>query len=62
MSHYSSEDLEIMSDESISVGKEDSYDIECLCLNDSCESSYINDCESTNETTEDDTEDEFYLK
>ena len=51
-----------MSDESISVGKEDSYDIESLCSNDSCESSFIDDCESTNESTKDDTEDEFYLK
>ena len=63
MSHYSTKDFEdYESDESISVGTEDSDDTESLCSNDSYESSFIDDCESTNETTEDDTEDEFYLK
>ena len=59
MSHYSTEDFEdYVSDDSISVGTKDSYDTESLCSNDSYESSFIDDCEST----EDDTEDEFYLK
>ena len=63
MSHYSTEDFEdYESDDSISVGTEDSYDTESLCSNDSYESSLIDDCESTNESTEDNTEDEFYLK
>ena len=63
MSHYSSEDFEdYESDDSIYVGTEDSYDTESLCSNDSYESSFIDDCESTNESTEDDTENEFYLK
>ena len=58
MSHYSTEYFEdYESDDSISVGTEDSYDIEILCSNES-ESSFIDDCESTNESTED----EFYLK
>ena len=39
--------------------KTDSYDTESLCSNDSYESSFIDDCESTNESTGDDTEDEF---
>ena len=50
------------SDDSISVGTEDSYDTESLCSNNSYESSFIDDCESTNESTEDDTEDEICLK
>ena len=59
MSHYSTEDFEdYESDDSISVGTEDSYDTESLCSNDSYESCFIDDCESTNESTED----EFYLK
>ena len=63
MSHYSTEDFEdYESDDSISVGTEDSYDTESLCSNNSYESSFINDCESNNEMTKDDTEDEFYLK
>ena len=63
MSHYSTEEFEdYESDDSISVGTEDSYDTESLCSNDSYESSFINDCESTNESTEDDTEDEFQFK
>ena len=54
MSHYSTEDFkDYESDDSISVGTEDSYDTESLCSNDSYESSFIN-CEST--------EDEFCLK
>ena len=58
MIHYSSEDFEdYENDDSISVGTEDSYDTESLCSNNSYESSFI-DCESTNERTED----EFYLK
>ena len=52
MSHYSTEDFEdYESDYSISVWTEDSYDPEILCSNDSCE--------SANESTEDETEDEF---
>ena len=63
MSHYSTEDFEdYESDDGISVGTEVSYDTESLCSNDSYESSFFDDCESTNESTEDDTEDEFYLK
>ena len=60
MSHYSTEDFEDY--DSISVGTEYSYDTESLCSNYSYESSFIDDCESTNENTEDDTEDDFYLK
>ena len=55
MSHYSTKDFEDYESDSISVGTEDSYDTESLCSNDSYESSFIDDCEST----EDDTEDEF---
>ena len=33
-----------------------------VCVQTSYESSFIEDCESTNESTKDDTEDEFYLK
>ena len=52
MSHYSTEDFEdYESDDSISVVTEDSYDTESLCSNDSYESSFIDDCESTNEST-----------
>ncbi len=59
MSHYSTEDFEdYESDDSISVGMEDSYDTESLCSNDSYERSFIDDCENTNESTKD----EFYLK
>ena len=50
MSHYSTEDFEYYE-------SDDSYDTESLCSNYSYESSFIDDCEST----EDDTEDEFYL-
>ena len=63
MSLYSSEDFEdYENDDNISVGPEDSYNTESLCWNDSCDSSFIDDCESTNESTEDDSEDEFYLE
>ena len=48
MSHYSTEDFE-------DYESDDSYDTESLCSNNSYESSFIDDCEST----EDDTEDEF---
>ena len=59
MSHDSTEDFEDCdSDDGISVETEDTYDTESLCSNDSYESSFIDDCESTNESTED----EFYLK
>ena len=59
MSHYSTEDFEDNeSDDSISVGTEDSYDTESLCSNDSYERSFIDDSESIN----DDTEDEFQFK
>ena len=58
MSHYSTEYFEdYESVDSISVGTEDSYDTESLCSNDSYESSFIDVCESTNESTKDDTED-----
>ena len=61
--HYSTEDFEdYESDDSISVGTEDSYDSKSLCSNDSYESSFIDECESTNGSTEDNTEDELYLK
>ena len=54
MSHYSTEDFEdYESDDGISVGTEDSYDTESLCSNDSYESSFIYDCESTEDDTED---------
>ena len=54
MSHYSTEDFEdYESDDSISVGTEDSYDPESLCSNDSYESTFIDDCEINNESTED---------
>ena len=46
----------------VSLGKEDSYDTEGLWSNDNYESCFIDDCKSTNESTEDDTEDEFCLK
>ena len=51
MSHYSTEDFE-------DYESDDSYDTKSLCSNDSYESSFIDDCESTNESTEG----EFYLK
>ena len=42
MSHYSTEDFEhYESDDSISVGTEDSYDSETLCSNNSHESSFF---------------------
>ena len=59
----SSEDFEdYESEDSISVGTEDSYETESLCSNNSYECNFMDDCESTNESTEDDTKDEFYLK
>ena len=54
--------LKIISDDSFAVGTEGSYDTESLCSNDSYESRFIDDCESTNESTKDDTEAEFCLK
>ena len=63
MSHDSTADFEdYESDDSISVETEDSYDTESLCSNDSYESIFIDYCKSTNDSTKDDTEDEFYLK
>ena len=62
MSHYSTEDFEdYESDDSYenkSLCSNDSYDTASLCSNDSYERIFIDDCEST----EDDTEDEFQFK
>ncbi len=55
MSHYSTEDFEDYESDydTESLCSNDSYDTESLCSNDSYESSFIDDCESTNESTED---------
>ena len=60
MSQYSTEDFEDSESDydTESLCSNDSYDTESLYSNDGYESSFIDDCESTNESTED----EFYLK
>ena len=65
MSHHTAEDFEDYdSDDSISVGTEDTYDTESFCSNYSYESSFINDEDAyTNDYGSTDySEDEFYFK